>query len=94
LVLLEFFLGPRGVRELSIQWLTVLQTSPQELWPRGNRWKRIALLGKKAPEVRVMPAELLPWTVAMLANARTEPLDFRYECIAIEFCEVFVHSRF
>jgi hypothetical protein len=30
----------------------------------------------------------------MLANTRTEPLDFRNECIAIEFCEVFVHSRF
>jgi hypothetical protein len=40
-----------------------------------------------------MPAQLLPGTVAVLADAVSQPLDLGDERLSIESSQVFVHGR-
>jgi hypothetical protein len=61
---------------LFVEGLTVPHTSSDEFWPFRYDREGIPLLGKKAPQRGVMPAELMACAVSMGANATAELLDF------------------
>jgi hypothetical protein len=67
---------------LLVERLTVPYASPNEFWPFRDDWEWILLLGKKAPQRGMMPAELMASAVSMGANATAELLDLRDELLA------------
>jgi hypothetical protein len=67
---------------LFVQRLTVPHTSPDEFRPFRYDREGILLLGKKAPQRGVMPAELMARAVSMGANATAELLDLIDELLA------------
>ena len=46
---------------------------------------------QQAPELRVMPAQVVPAAVAVGANARAKPGDFGCELIPGQACKVVIH---
>jgi hypothetical protein len=65
-----------------VERLTVPHTPADELRPGRYDRERILLLGKKAPQRGVMPAELMARAVSMGANATAKPPDLGDELLA------------
>ena len=76
---------------MPVERLAVPQAPTQELRPLRNVWQRVAGFGKKTPELRVVPAQLMPGTVAMFPNTGTKAFDLRDERLSIEIDKVFIH---
>src|SRR5262249_27926576 len=82
----------RRVGELPLQRFAVLEAAAQKLRPGGNRDRRIDPLGQETPELRMMPAQIVPARVAMLANALSQAPDLRDQFLAVHALEVVVES--
>jgi hypothetical protein len=67
---------------LLVERLTVPHAPTDELWPVRYDGERILLLGKKAPQRGVMPAELMARAVSMGANTTAELPDLVAELLA------------
>ena len=79
-------------RQLPVERLAVAQASAKELRPVGDTGLRIGLFWQQSPQLRVMPAELLPRTVAVGPDALAQPPDLGYERVAIEGRQIVVHG--
>ena len=49
----------RGVRQLLVQGLAVADAAAEELGPLGDGGQGVGLLGEEAPELRVVPGEVV-----------------------------------
>ena len=81
-------------RQLLVEGLAVADAASQELWPVRHRWLRIRRLGQESPQFRVVPAEIVARTVAVLSNARTQALHFGDQLPVGERFEIFIHLLF
>ena len=84
---------PRRVRQLLVERLPVLDAARQEFRPGRHRRHRVRLLGQQAPELGVMPAEVVAGRIAVLADAGAEFLHLRDQLVAREFVEIGVHAQ-
>ena len=66
---IRFLCDPRRIRLPLIKGFTIAQTTAQKLRPLRHSNVRIGLLRQKAPQFRMMPAQLMPAAVAMRADA-------------------------
>ncbi len=65
----EFAIESRRIRVLSLKRFAVLHAAAQELGPGRHRDLRIDAFRQHAPQLRMVPAEIVPRAVAMLADA-------------------------
>jgi hypothetical protein len=66
---------------LNVERLSVSHASPHELGPVGDDREWILLLGKKAPQLRMVPAELVKRAVSVDADAAAKLFDLGYELL-------------
>jgi len=67
---------------LYVERLPVAHASPHELGPVGNDREWILLLGKKAPQFRMVPAELVKGAVSVNPDAAAELPDLGHQLLA------------
>jgi hypothetical protein len=84
---------PRDVRELLVEGLAVADAAAHELRPVRNLRLRIGAFGQQAPQLRVMPAQLVAAVVTMLADAGAQPLHLGDERVAIEPIEIIIERH-
>jgi hypothetical protein len=86
----EFFRNAWDMRELRVKGLTIPHTAAQELRPRwyGELW--IELFWQQAPQVRMVPTQLMFSAVAMRADAGAQLLHLRDEFVSGELVEIVV----
>jgi hypothetical protein len=82
----------RGVRQLTIQGLSVFDTSPQEFWPRRDSDFRGHVLWQQSPKLRMMPAEIMTTAVAVMSDSSAQSLDLVDQLFAGHPIQVFVHT--
>src|SRR6266850_3376028 len=90
-LVLELLFCSRRIWHLSIERLAVPDAPPEELWPRGDTWSRVASFRQQSPQCWMMPTQLVSGAIAVLTDSSAQPLDLRDERLAIESCKVFVH---
>jgi hypothetical protein len=76
---------------LSIERLPVLNTTSEELRPIRHFGNRVGPLRQEPPERRVMPTKLVLGTIAMLADAVPQLLNFLDKLLARHLFEIIVH---
>lgn len=80
-----------GVRQFTIQRLAVGDASAQELGPRWHSNIAIDLLGKRSPQVRMMPTKVVTGAVAVLTYRCAQLHHFDGELLAGHRREVIIH---
>jgi hypothetical protein len=63
------------MRRLLIERLSVSDATLQKLWPVWHCWLRVSRVRQQAPQGRVVPAEFMSRTVAVMADTLPQPLD-------------------
>jgi hypothetical protein len=91
-MLLCFDIRDRRVRQFAIERLPVSNAAAQERRPCRHGYPGLQRLGKKAPEVRVMPAEVVPGTVPVRPYARAKPLHLGDEFLTAHRIQVVIHQ--
>ena len=77
------FLGAaRRTGKLCIEGFAIAQTAAKELGPFRDDRLRVGSLGEKTPQRRVVPAELVPRAVPVLADSGAQTPRFRDELFA------------
>jgi hypothetical protein len=89
---LEFFDNAWCMRELSVEGLPITHTTAQELRPRWHGDMGIKFFWEQAPQLRMVPTELMGGAVAMRADAGTQLLHLRNQFVSCELCKIFIHS--
>jgi hypothetical protein len=74
-----FLVDPRSQRKLLIQRLAIAETSSKELRPGGYVGYRVGGLRQETPQMRVMPAEIVPSAVPVPTDSVAEPDHLRDE---------------
>ncbi len=80
-----------GVRQFTIQRLAVGDASAQELGPRWHSNIAIDLLGKRSPQVRMMPTKVVTGAVAVLTYRCAQLHHFDDELLAGHRRQVIIH---
>src|SRR6266508_1292857 len=85
-----FEISPRRVRQLALQRFAIAQAAAQKFWPgRDGHFGRDPL-GQQAPEIGMVPAQVVTGAVAVRADARSETLHLRDQLVAAQCFEVAV----
>ena len=79
--LVVVFRDPGGGGELVVERLSVAHAASQELWPRWHRRLWISGLGEQAPQLRMVPTQLVASAVAVLADPVPEANDLVHELV-------------
>jgi hypothetical protein len=77
---------------LYVEGLPVPHASTHELGPVRHHREGILLLGEKAPQLRVVPAELVKGAVPVYADPAAELPDFGHQLLMRHRVEVLVHD--
>src|SRR5690606_34642349 len=91
-LLVEFRVGARRVGELPVQGLPVADAAAEKLRPIRHRDVPRDRLRQQAPELRMVPAEIVPAAVAVGADAGAQPHHFRDQLFPGEVVEVRIHE--
>ena len=89
---LEFAIVDRCVGPLAFEQLAVLHAAAQELGPRRHGDLRIDAFRQQAPQLRMVPAEIVARTVAMLADALAQALHLGDQRLAAQPLQILVHD--
>jgi hypothetical protein len=77
---------------LLVQRLTIGHTTSDELRPFRHHGDWIRLFRQQTPKGRMVPTQLVPVGVAMLADALTQFFNLRNQLLACHFIKVFIHK--
>src|SRR5262249_26501115 len=91
-VILERLPAARRPGRLPVQRLPVLHASLDELRPLRDDRNGVGLLGQKAPQVRMKPAQIVESAVAVLANAMTQLPNLRDQLFTRHRDKIIVHA--
>ena len=72
----------RGSGKLGVERLPVADAATEELWPLRNYRDGIGLFRQQAPELRMVPAQLVLGAVAMLADTLAKAANLGHELVA------------
>ncbi len=89
---LVFFDNAWCMRELSVEGLPITHTTAQELRSRWHGDMGIEFFWEQAPQLRMVPTELMGGAVAMRADAGTQLLHLRNQFVSCALCKIFIHS--
>src|SRR5262245_4967387 len=81
---LVFVIGTRRIRQFAIERFAIAQASAQEFRPRRDGNVRRDPLGQQAPEVRMMPAQIVTGAITVRADAGSQSLHFREQLLAVQ----------
>ena len=85
---------PRALEagRLLVERLAVTDTAAHKLRPLGHGGYGVGLLGEQPPQPGLVPAEVVPAAVAVLADGGPQPLGFLNQGFPAHGLEVGVHT--
>jgi hypothetical protein len=79
------------IRQLALERFPIRDTAPQKTRPRRHRDFRLELLGKQAPELGMVPAQVVATAVTMSADSCSQTPHLSYQGGAVTFVQIVVH---
>src|SRR5258707_850926 len=78
--------------QFMVERLPIFETPSQKLRPWRHRHLWVDAFRQQTPQLRMMPAQVMPRTIAVGANAGSQSLHLRNQRLAVEAVQIFVHA--